>query len=690
MAKETATTLAVVALLVGAAVGAGLTLAVVSPSAPAADGTPTDDTPDQSAPSVNLTLPTTTLSASQASVAQFDNESSFQSYVAQGQRRTGDTSYSLAGTRVRGDAAVTTDVQREAVATEDSADAGAAPTPSAPSDSGPSRIADTNVQVGSLDEPDIVKNDGRNFYYAPERQHVRYAEPQPVRQGDATYREPPERAPPDTHVIDASDPDAPEAIAEINTTGKLLQTGDRLIVFENRQVVGYDVSDPENPTETWSHPLNGSFVTARSANGTVYLVTESSVGIGSDCGIEPLGPQHTVPCTDVYRPTAQVAVDATYSAFRIDAADGEVDDSVSFVGTSQNSVVYMSQDALYVTYTKETSRAALVGDYVRTEFDRTPSSVDDRITEIQSYDISTQSKLREIRATLNRWYRTLSDEEAREIRTEFREGLQSYLSDRKRNLTRTGIVRVDVSESDLAVESTGVVPGEPLNQFSLSQHNGTLRIATTIPRTGGAESENDLYTLDASSLERQGAVTGMGDDQRVYSVRYVGDTAYVVTFRQVDPLHVVDVSDPENPVERGTLELPGYSSYLHPVNDDKVLGIGEEDGRVKAVLFDVSDPTDPEIADSKVFDQYFSAVSNTHHAFLMDRRHGVFVLPANQESLVVDYTGGDLSLEESIETDQRATRTRYVDDSLYVFAGSSVTVVDENNWTEQTTLDLQD
>ena len=150
----------------------------------------------------------------------------------------------------------------------------------------------------------------------------------------------------------------------------------------------------------------------------------------------------------------------------------------------------------------------------------------------------------------------------------------------------------------------------------------------------------------------------------------------------------VDLSDPENPEELGELKLPGFSSYLHPVDDDHVLGIGEEDGRVKTVLFDVSDPADPEIADSRVLDRRFSAVAETHHAFLMDRKHGVFVLPAGERSLVMDYTGGSLDVETTVRTDDPATRARYVDDYLYVFAGDSVAVVDETDWERTETLRL--
>ncbi len=663
--------LVTVALAVSALAGAGIALSVVDTGGP-------ETTTDHPGNGSDLTAGSPTvaaLSGETGTVEQFETRDAFQSYVAAGQRQTRGVYTGMGGV-----SGVTTDVANERAESAD-----------VPADAGddaasmPSRVAETNVQVGTLDEPDRVKTDGVNFYYAPEyRRYHAKPRPQPDVEREE-YRRPRE---PNTHVIDASDPEAPEAVSEINTSGQLLQTGDRLVVFEHDRIAGYDITDPENPTETWTHPLNGSMVTAREANGTVYLVTRSSVGPGTDCPIRPMGAE-TVACTDVYRPGTQIAADATYTAFSIDAAEGVVRDSVSFVGTADNSAIYMSPNALYVTYTERADRAALLGTFIREKYDRTPEHVDQRIAEIQSYNITTASKLREMRTTIRQWTASLPEDERREVRESFTEQLGAFLHDQRRNLTTTGIVRVGVDSGSLSVETTGTVPGEPLNQFSLDEHDGTLRITTTIPRTGSGDSTNDLYTLDATTLDRTGSVTAMGDDQRVYAVRYVEDTAYVVTYRQVDPLHVVDLSDPAEPVETGTLELPGYSSYLHPIDADTVLGIGEEDGKVKSVLFDVSDPRNPTSADSQVYDKRYSEISDTHHAFLIDRRHEVFVLPAGDAALAVDYTDGELTTRATIDTDRPVTRTRYVDESLYVFAGHTVTVVDETDWSTTTTLHLE-
>lgn len=662
----------VVALLVGSVVGAGVALSTVGP--PGVE--PTGETASD---------PADSRTGDRADVAQFENDDAFRAYVAAGQRRQ---SASVGGVATSGGDNARLRVTAEQTAVM--ADAASGGGDGGGGDTAPERIAETNVQVDSLDEPDIVKTDGRHFYYAPETSR-HYVEPRPdaTRDGRIDRDAPPEKPRQQrTHLIDASDPDAPAVVAHINTTGQLLQTGDDLVVFERDRIAGYDVSDPSNPTEAWSHPLNGSVVTARERNGTVYVVTELSVDYGSPCPVSPLGGGTEIACTDVYRPGVQISADATYTALSLDADDGAVSETVTLVGTADNTAVYMSPDALYVTYTTSTDRTQLLGTFLSEEFDRTPDRVVERIEEIRSYDISDASKGREIRRAVDRWLQSVPEDDRWAVEAQLESGFDDYVAANQRNLTQTGIVRVDVTDAGLDVAATGTVPGEPLNQFSLDQHEGTLRVATTIPGIGTVDSANDLYTLDAASLDRRGAVTGMGETERIYAVRYVDDTAYVVTFRRIDPFHVVDLSDPTDPSEVGELELPGYSSYLHPIDETHVLGVGEENGRVKTVLFDVSDPSNPTIDDSEVLDNRYSSVAETHHAFLIDRRHGVFVLPAGRESVVMSYTDGELAVEGTVETERPATRTRYVDDSLYVFAGDSVAVVDETTWQTVTTLDV--
>ncbi|MFB6076360.1 MAG: beta-propeller domain-containing protein, partial [Candidatus Aenigmatarchaeota archaeon] len=247
---------------------------------------------------------------------------------------------------------------------------------------------------------------------------------------------------------------------------------------------------------------------------------------------------------------------------------------------------------------------------------------------------------------------------------------------------KTGIAKIDLESMD--VVSNGNIPGSLLNQFSLDEYENNLRIATTVGR--GDKSVNDVYVLD-KNLNIMSSVKDLGETERIYSVRFMGDKGYVVTYRRIDPFYVLDLSEPSNPEMKGKLKIPGYSSYLHPLNENKILGIGEEDNKVKISLFDVSKPEDPQEIDKYSLDEYWSEVSNTHHAFLLDKKHKIFFLPGNKGGYIFSYTGDEIGLEKVVSTSQ-AKRAIYIDDYLYILSQEEVVVLDENNWKEVDDLEL--
>jgi hypothetical protein len=183
--------------------------------------------------------------------------------------------------------------------------------------------------------------------------------------------------------------------------------------------------------------------------------------------------------------------------------------------------------------------------------------------------------------------------------------------------TSTLISRFDVTDPDSTTyEGSGSVPGYLLNQYSMSEQDGDLRVATTTEPVwwDGAQqqpSQSLVTVLRGKALTKVGQVDGLGHGQRIYSVRFAGDVGYVVTFRQVDPLYVIDLSDPAHPRVKGELEIPGYSAYLHPVGAGRLLGVGQG----AASLFDVSDPSAPKLL-SRVELAGFSQVEYDPHAFL--------------------------------------------------------------------------
>ena len=151
--------------------------------------------------------------------------------------------------------------------------------------------------------------------------------------------------------------------------------------------------------------------------------------------------------------------------------------------------------------------------------------------------------------------------------------------------------------------ASGEFDGTLLNQFSMDEYKGDLRVAVTLDDYSENKQENHVKILRPKQgvFEEIGAVTGLGIDERIYAVRFMGAQAYLVTFRQIDPLYVLDLSNPEKPKALGELKIPGFSSYLHPVAENLLLGVGqeadEETGSLEGMqvsLFDTSDPVNPQ------------------------------------------------------------------------------------------------
>ena len=166
----------------------------------------------------------------------------------------------------------------------------------------------------------------------------------------------------------------------------------------------------------------------------------------------------------------------------------------------------------------------------------------------------------------------------------------------------TSIHRFDINGPQRTdYRASGQVPGDLLNQFSLSEDKGVLRAATTTSSGSDSESYVTVLATRAGRLEKVGQVGGLGRSERIYAVRFIGDRGYVVTFRQTDPLYTLDLADPARPRVTGELKILGYSSYLHPVGEHELLGIGQDatpEGirqGTQLSLFDVADPAAPRL-----------------------------------------------------------------------------------------------
>jgi inhibitor of cysteine peptidase len=211
------------------------------------------------------------------------------------------------------------------------------------------------------------------------------------------------------------------------------------------------------------------------------------------------------------------------------------------------------------------------------------------------------------------------------------------------NSESTLIYRTQIENETIGPMVSGIVPGYVLNQFSMDEHDDYFRIATTTGHVARileqTTSKNHVYVLNMH-LSIVGRREDLAPGEKIYSARFMGDRCYLVTFVKTDPLWVIDLSDPTNPAVLGELEIPGYSDYLHPYDEDHIIGVGKETVEaeegdfawyqgVKISLFDVSNVSDPkQIANYTIGDRGTdSPILRDHKAFLFDKSRNLLVIP---------------------------------------------------------------
>ena len=218
----------------------------------------------------------------------------------------------------------------------------------------------------------------------------------------------------------------------------------------------------------------------------------------------------------------------------------------------------------------------------------------------------------------------------------------------------TSIYRISVNKDALNFEAKGSIPGYLLNQYSMDEYNGHFRLATTSQKQ---ESSNNVYVLNME-LETVGKLENLGITERIYSARFMGDKAYLVTFRQIDPFFVLDMSNPTEPKVAGELKIPGYSSYLHPFDENHVIGLGMEDNAVKLSLFDVTNVNNPtEIAKYTIQGDYtHSEALYDPKAFLFNKEKQLLVIPVS----ITQYGIVPPNKEETNDTEQALFQMKVV------------------------------
>jgi uncharacterized secreted protein with C-terminal beta-propeller domain len=507
----------------------------------------------------------------------------------------------------------------------------------------------TNVQEAGVDEPDVVKNDGRRLLSVVDGR---------------------------LHIVDlaASPPRLAGSLALAGGDPQLLQQGNHVLVISSEWQYGpypggggvappvddvvrpggamiyrpsvprtrlslVDIADPAKPAVRHSIVVDGRYVDARFVGGRARVVTSAGVPVlpfvtptdGTETAqraaqkanetvvrrttandwLPKVRPADApdgaagsplVPCDRVSHPPVFSGFD-TVSVLSLDLGRDQLDPADTVGVTASAQTVYASTRNLYVA-TQATTDTTYTG--------RLPDVPRGPVAPVPAPDAKPVYE------------------------------------------ARTALHAFDVSGSGAAAyRGSGTVDGGLLDQWSLSEQGEHLRVVTTTGNGGCGGCAGDqshlsvlrLPTGRSGSLTVVGTVGGMGKGEAVKAVRFIGDRAYVVTFRQVDPFYVVDLSDPTRPAVVGELKAPGYSAYLHPVGDGRLLGVGRDatpEGRVlgtKVALYDVTDPAKPAEVRSLSLPDTWTSVEQTAKAFLWWAPTRLAAVPVVSYAGAVDASG---------------------------------------------------
>lgn len=523
----------------------------------------------------------------------------------------------------------------------------------------------TNVQVAGVDEADIIKTDGE-YIYALVYNDVYVIKARPAEQARALTK--------------LSFPSRPSEM--------YIDNGVLVVMGQDRQIIEtsvyqkfhrqspytfvrvFDVSNPEEPKSVRSLSFEGSYQDSRLIDGRLYMVinnyshyltgetaiprlVDNDRFLSSDCNNNDLCFAPNVYYFDVPYESYQLT---SINTLDLRTNNEPVESQAYLLSGSQN--IYVSADNIFITHTEYLNeidvRVVVLKDLL---FDRLSVSEQDLLLEIESLSsliLSQSEKKQKIMQLFQRFLDSKASSERSSLDAEIEAAMKKKYEDESANWERTLIYKFDLNDGSPIYRAKGSVPGTVLNQFSLDEDaSGRLRIATTRSRNfnflgQSQESYSNLYILTAD-LKILGAVENLAPGERIYSVRFMGNRAYMVTFRQIDPLFVIDLSNPQDPKVLGELKIPGFSSYLHPYDEHTLIGLGRDvqvdvygntkNGGVKLSLFDVSDPSNPLEVDNYIAGESGSdslAIHN-HKAFLFSRDKNLLLIPASLTSVGSPY-----------------------------------------------------
>ncbi|MFC2143356.1 beta-propeller domain-containing protein [Candidatus Aenigmatarchaeota archaeon] len=503
-----------------------------------------------------------------------------------------------------------------------------APTTTADS-SGASEYSETNIQVEGVDEADIVKNDGKYIYTITGEKVV---------------------------ILDAYPAESARILSEIEfeeTPQGIFINGDRLIVFtgayswssSDATVHVYDISDRENPVIVRKISSEGTYFDSRMIGNYVYAIVNQPVMIEDDLVVLP-----ELAVDDVIRETAVTDIyyfdvpEERYQFTKVISINTQNDETeMEIFVTGYTHEMYVSMSNIYTVYQKRLPYTFIME---RTIDDVILPSVPVKAMEINAIKNDDTKEIyeknTEIMELAEDYIDSLEDDEGNLVRDQMTDRMMTLYEDLEKEMEKTVIQKIKIDNGNIEYKTSGEVSGRVLNQFSMDEFDNHFRIATTtghVSRSGESRSTNQVYVLD-SNLKLSGSIEDIAPGERIYSARFMGEKGYLVTFQKVDPFFVLDLSDHSNPRILGELKIPGYSDYLHPYDENHIIGIGKdtieaEEGNfawyqgVKMAIFDVTDVSNPiEMHKIIIGDRGTDSFAlHDHKAFLFDKEKNLLVIP---------------------------------------------------------------
>ena len=530
----------------------------------------------------------------------------------------------------------------------------------------------TNIQVEGVDEADIVKNDGKYIYVVSGKKII---------------------------ILDAYPAEGAEILSEIDLNGSVREifiNRDKLIVFGETTEYGpiyysaptfpstpsvirfsvaippnyfysqmfvyvYDISDRSNPVLTRNISVDGNYYNSRMIGDYVYVIINSPIQYGIDPIplpriITPGLETETFP--DIYyfdNPDYSYRF-TTIMSLNTQQDSEDIENQIYLMGNTQN--IFVSPHNIYITFMKRLSEIDFMDRYLAVLTPLFPADVALEIDSIMKENTTKYERWSKVQLVINRYSSNLTSAERNTFQQAAYQIIQPVMSDIAKEMEKTIIHRISINSGRIQHEAEGEVPGNVLNQFSMDEFDDYFRIATTTGNlariAGEATSQNHVYVLDMN-LNIVGKLEDLAPGERIYSARFLGEKSYLVTFRKIDPLFVIDLSDPANPRILGKLKIPGFSDYLHPYDENHIIGIGKETiaaesgdfswfQGVKISLFDVTDVENPREVSKYVIghrgtDSY---ALKDHKAFLFDRQKNLLVIPVLLAEIDEDDYAGDV------------------------------------------------